>query len=87
MNGRRELVITTVIDDLGDLRTFGALRDIDASGLTVVPDAGYPEGTLVDLPDWRSKTPAPIAVGQPGRIALLRPAEGGKYRVELVIGN
>jgi len=32
VDGRRELVLRTVIEDLGDLRTFGALREIDASG-------------------------------------------------------
>ncbi len=84
-DGRRELVVTTVVDDVGDLRKSGALRDIDASGLTAVPDAGYQEGAVVDLPDWRSKLETRIAIGQPARIALVRPAEGGKYRVELVL--
>jgi len=87
VDSRRELVLTTVIDDLGDLRTFGALREIDATGMTVVPDTGYQEGGIVDLPDWRPKTDTPIALGQPPRLALLRPAQGGRYRVELVVGK
>jgi len=85
VNGRRELVLVTVIDDLGDLRTLGALRDIDASGMTVVSDTGYREGAIVDLPDWRARADPAIAVGQAPRLALLKPAEEGKYRVELIL--
>jgi hypothetical protein len=85
VEGRREVVLTTGIDDMGDLRTSGALREIDASALTAVRDAGYQEGQLVDLPDWRHRSETSIAVGQPARIALLRPAAEGKYRVELVL--
>jgi hypothetical protein len=85
VEGRRELQVTTGIDDMGDLRTSGALREIDASGMTAVPDAGYQEGQLIDLPDWRGRGEASIAVGQPARIALLRPAADGKYRVEIVL--
>jgi Zinc carboxypeptidase len=85
VEGRRELQTTTGIDDMGDLRTSGALRGIDASGLTAVPDADYHEGQLVDLPDWRQPGERSVAVGQPARIALLRPAADGKYRVEVVL--
>ncbi len=85
VEGRRELQMTTGVDDMGDLRTSGALREIDASGLTAVPAAGYEEGQLVDLPDWRQRGEQSIAVGQPVRIALLRPAADGKYRVEVVL--
>jgi hypothetical protein len=84
-DGRREVVLTTGIDDMGDLRTSGALREIDASALTAVRDAGYQEGQLVDLPDWRHRSETSIAVGQPARIALLRPTGEGKYRVELIL--
>jgi hypothetical protein len=73
------------ISDMGDLRTSGALREIDATGMTAVPDAGYERGALIDLPDWKTKADVTIATGQTPRIALLRPAEGGKYRVELVL--
>lgn len=85
VDGRREIVMPLNIDDMGDLRTSGALRTIDASGMIAVADTGYAEGALVDLPDWRAAGEAAIAVGQAVRIALLRPADGGKYRVELVI--
>ena len=84
-NGKREMQVVMNIADLGDLRTSGALREIDGSGLTAVPDTGYETGTLVDLPDWKAKSDATIGTGQSARVALLRPADGGKYRVEMVL--
>ena len=84
-NGTRQIQVATNIDDMGDLRTSGALRTIDATGMMAVPDTGYTEGALVSLPDSKQKGDATIAVGQPARIALLRPAEDGKYRVEMVL--
>jgi hypothetical protein len=83
--GKREVQVVTNISDMGDLRTSGALRVIDATGMTAVPDTGYESGAIVDLPDWQKKTDVTIATGQTPRIALLRPAEGGKYRVELLL--
>ena len=85
VNGTREIQIATSIDDMGDLRTSGALRTIDATGWMAVPDTGYAEGAIVTLPDPKQKGDATIAVGQPARIALVRPAEDGKYRVEVVL--
>jgi hypothetical protein len=85
VNGTREMQVVRSIADMGDLRRSGALRTIDATGMTAVPDTGYQEGALVDLPDWRQQTEERITTGQAPRIALLRPAEGGKYRVEVVI--
>jgi hypothetical protein len=85
VDGRREVQITTSIEDMGDLRAnAGLLRTIDASGMVAVADTGYEEGALVDLPDWRQKGERTIAIGQPGRIALLRP-DGSRYRVEVVL--
>jgi len=84
-DGKREIQVVTSINDMGDLRNSGALRDVDATGMTAVPDTGYETGALIDLPDWKLKSDATIATGQPARIALLRPAEGGKYRVELLL--
>jgi hypothetical protein len=83
--GTREMQVVTNISDMGDLRTSGAMRVIDASGMTAVPDTGYEVDGLVDLPDWKQKGEATIGTGQPARIALLRPVEGGKYRVEVVL--
>jgi hypothetical protein len=84
---RRELQTTVGIDDMGDLRTLGALRTIDATGRTVVPlfDDKLTEGQTVDLPEWRTKIDASVSVGQPARFVLLKPApQPGKYQVELI---
>jgi hypothetical protein len=87
-DGRRELAMSLTIDDFGDLRTMGGLRTIDATGMTVVPlnDDSIAAGQTVDLPDWRSTSPSPIAVGQAAKFALLKPAaQPGEFVVELVI--
>jgi hypothetical protein len=84
----REIQLSLNIDDLGDLRTQGALRTIDATGKTVVvaTDDSFAEGKVVDLPEWRSKTASTISVGQPARIAILKPApQAGKFVVEVVL--
>jgi hypothetical protein len=76
LDGRRQIVLQATINDLGDLRTSGALRTIDAGGLFVAPlwDASLQEGQEVDVPDW-SKAPSArvIAPMQPGELVLLRP--------------
>jgi hypothetical protein len=87
VDGRRDLQTTVAIDDMGDLRTLGALRTIDATGKTVVPlfNDKLTEGQIVDLPEWRTKIDASVTVGQPAKFAVLRPAaEPGKYQVELL---
>ena len=83
--GKREVQIAMSISDMGDLRKSGAIRVIDASGMTAVPDSGLEQGAIVDLPDWKKKSEVTIGTGQSPRIALLRPVEGGKYRVEVVL--
>ena len=88
VNGKREMQVVTSIDDMGDLRTLGALRTIDATGMTIVPlvSETIEAGQIVDLPEWKTVQPATLAVGQPGRMVLLKPApEPGKYQVELVL--
>jgi hypothetical protein len=88
VDGRRQVQMTTTIDDMGDLRTLGSLRTIDATGMTAVPlvDEKVDAGQIVDLPEWKRVQKATIAVGQPGRLVLLKPAgEPGKYQVELVL--
>ena len=84
-DGQREVQIFTNVSDIGDLRTSGALRVIEATGMTIVPDQGYQVGAVMDLPDWQAKSPTPLTIGQPPRLALLRPIEGGKYKVELIL--
>jgi hypothetical protein len=87
ISGARDLQTSIVVDDIGDLRTSGGLTTIDGTGMTIVPvDEDVEVGRLVDLPEWKSKRPTPIAVGAPARFALLKPAsEPGKYDVERVI--
>jgi hypothetical protein len=88
VNGRREIQVATTIDDMGDLRTFGAIRTIDATGMTVVPllDESLQPGHTVDLPEWRTASTATIGVGQPARLVILKPGgEPGKFVVEVVL--
>ena len=86
-DNRRELQMSLSIDDMGDLRTSGALRTIDATGMTVIPaDDSLAQGKVVDLPEWKAKGTTTIAVGQPARLAILKPApEPGKFVVEVVL--
>jgi hypothetical protein len=87
ISGARDLQVSLVIDDLGDLGLSGGFTTIDASGMTVVPaEDDHEVGKLVDLPEWKSKRAASIAIGEPARFAVLKPAqEPGKYVVERVI--
>ncbi len=79
VDGRRQIQLQANIADLGDLRTYGALRTIDATGLMAAPlwDPALREGQEIDLPDW-SKQPSErvIATGQPAEIVLMRPLAG-----------
>jgi hypothetical protein len=87
-DGRRELQTSWTIEDLGDLRTMGALRTIDAAGMTAIPlvDEAIAAGQVVDLPEWKAVAATTIAVGQTARIAILKPAvEPGKFVVEAVL--
>jgi hypothetical protein len=88
VEGQRQLQTVTTIEDMGDLRTYGGLRTIDAFGMTVVPltSDALEAGQIVDLPEWKAKQRSTIAVGQPVRFAVLKPASApGKYQVELVL--
>jgi hypothetical protein len=87
-DGKREIQMSLSIDDMGDLRTQGALRSIDATGMTVVPvtDDALTEGKVVDLPEWKTKMTHTIGVGQPARFAVLKPArEPGKFIVDVIL--
>ena len=85
--GSRDLQVSLVVDDIGDLRTSGGLTTIDGTGMTIVPiEEDLEVGRVVDLPEWKSKRSASIAVGEPARFVLLKPALApGKYVVEQVI--
>lgn len=92
VDGARQIQLETKINDVGDLRTFGALRTIDATGLVAAPlwDPNLREGQEVEPPNW-SQTPAPatIAAGQPGSLVLLQPVGGptapSRWVVQLVL--
>jgi hypothetical protein len=85
-SGRRSLGFSARIDDLGDLRVYGALQRIDAEGLVAAPirRAGLRVGDAISLERQPSKGPS-LAVGEPAAIALLKRQESGKYRVERIV--
>lgn len=86
--GRREIGWAARIEDLGDLRVFGALESIDATGLTAAPlfDPGARVGDRLALPDWSGSRNEPrLAPGQPAAVLLLRPEEPGWFRVERIV--
>jgi hypothetical protein len=89
VDGVRKIVTLARIEDVGDLRTWGALETIDAQGQTLVPAfvPGARPGDVVMLPDWAALPPhAVIAVGQPASFFLLEPTPiEGSYRIWRVI--
>ena len=91
VDGRRELSYPGRIDDLGDLRTSGALEDVDASGLTLLPALGdaVQRGDTIVRPDWAaSPASTTIEVGRPAHLLLARPAgTPDRFVVERVIGG
>ncbi len=87
VNGERQMHVTTRINDLGDLRVFGALETIEAQGLTVSPlfDPALKVGDETQLPEWKGWTGNTISTGRPGDLLLLRPVAGGRFRVERIL--
>ena len=85
-SGRRSLGFSARIEDVGDLRVYGALERIDAEGLVAAPirRSGLKVGDTISLDHQRTKGPS-IAVGQPAAVALLKRRESGKYRVERIV--
>jgi hypothetical protein len=82
----RVVRIVERIEDLGDLRVYGALEEIDGRGLTVVAAAGplaqrRRVGEVVRLP---TRPPGRIVPGAPANLLLLRPLGDGGYRVERI---
>jgi hypothetical protein len=93
VEGRRQIQLQGSINDLGDLRTYGALRTIDARGLIAAPlwDPALHEGQELDLPDF-AKVPSArvIGPGQPAEIVLLRPLNdqaraGARYVIDTIL--
>ncbi len=86
--GRRVLRWQGSIQDLGDLRVFGALETIDATGLFVSPAyTAAAVGDDVTIPAGRTAGSAQrIAVGAPARLWLLRGgAVPGRYRLVRIV--
>jgi hypothetical protein len=87
-NGRRELWLTTNIDDFGDLRTAGSLFTIDAAGLIIAPAIeGITAGAEIRLPEWTAARPSSVLVqtGSAASLMLLRPMGDGRHKVERVL--
>jgi hypothetical protein len=79
------VVITGTVEELGDLRVFGAQEIFDARGLTVVPmpPGGAREGELLALPPREART---LRLGAPAELVVLRPVDAlDGWRVERVI--
>ena len=56
------------------------------TAVAIAADDKIEAGQVVDLPEWKTKSALTIAVGQAGRIALLKPGgEPGKFVVDSVI--
>ena len=93
LDGKRQISMQGSISDLGDLRTLGAFRTIDAQGRIATPlwDASLKEGQEVELPDWSTVPQGrTIATGQSAEIVLLRPVTGAsrpsaRYIVDTIL--
>lgn len=84
--GNRQVGWSARIEDLGDLRVYGALDTIDATGLTVAPlwQRDLKEGDEVSIPAGRTEGPF-IAPGQPIPLVLLKPLGAGRHRVARIV--
>ncbi|PTL78930.1 M14 metallopeptidase family protein [Vitiosangium sp. GDMCC 1.1324] len=83
--GTASVVLSGSIEELGDLRVYGAVEGVDGAGLTVVPlpPGGVKEGDLLPLPPRSGRE---LRVGLPAELMLLRPVvPSGTYRVERII--
>jgi hypothetical protein len=83
--GPRRLFQSFRVEDLGDLRVFGGVETVDASGLVAAPATGWTEGETVRLSLDRFTVERPLAVGASIDIALLRPTGDDAYQVVRVI--
>ena len=92
-DGKRQLRIITSIDDLGDLRTTGAMFGVDVPGWLLAPAAPLVPANgalfrnqLIELPDWTADNRA-SSILEPGSnsgVVVLRPLGGKRYCVEHV---
>ena len=85
--GRAAVGFEGRLEDLGDLRVYGALESIDASGLTAAPlwRDDLEVGQVVTLPRRRAKGPH-LLPGQPAAAVLLKPTPSPRrYVVERIV--
>jgi hypothetical protein len=86
--GTRRIVMQLNVDDLGDLRVFNGLEEIDAAGMLAVPftDPRLAEGGAVTMTPETLKVEQAITVGRPASLMLLKPASAtGTYTVFRII--
>jgi hypothetical protein len=86
--GQRRLSLRLGVEDLGDLRVFSGLEEIDGKGLIATPllDPRLAAGSEVTIDLKSLETKRPLAVGQEAEIALLQPSStAGRYRVIHII--
>lgn len=90
-DGQRTMGMATRIDDIGDLRIYGALNTIDAQGLRLTPvfDEAVKAGDVVKeaqlaawVSGWKGAT---VTIGQPANFLLLEPAADQTFTVKRVI--
>jgi len=81
--GQRQLVLLQAVEDIGDLRTLGALFEVDGAGRVLAPlQAGAVVGDEVSLS--AGEMALTITIGAPADLMLLRPLQDGRYHVERV---
>jgi hypothetical protein len=78
--GERRVAWAGRIEDLGDLRVFGALETLEGAGLFAapLPERDVAPGAAVQVPSGGDGPT--IDIGQPARFMLLEPS-GDRYRV------
>ncbi|WP_375771307.1 M14 family metallopeptidase [Archangium gephyra] len=83
--GTASVVLAGSIEELGDLRVYGAVEEVDGTGLTAVPlpSGSVRVGDSLPLP---ARSECSLRVGLPAELMLLRPVDpAGHYRVERIL--
>ena len=86
--GGRALQWQGSIQDIGDLRVYGALETVDATGRFVTPAyTAAAVGDEVTLPPGSPTSSAPkVVIGGPARLWILRGGDApGRYRLERIV--
>jgi hypothetical protein len=82
----RRLGWSARIEDLGDLRVYGAIEEIDGNDLVAVPlgNRAVTEGDVIEFGSDRASRDR-IAVGEPAGIVLLSPVDRRRYTVVRIV--